>query len=365
MAKRKRNTKAGNFFAFLVAILLIFAMISTVSTLLDYESITGGSSESPKVEDIKPIVPGDDEEDDPLQTPYGRIPEEYAADPDTYPILLFSNREVVWAGDRFGGESSYGGVLYQIYTNNKNYGDTVVYFQKDHTDVADPDNKLQTFYNFGMIKGEHVVDLNGFTFTASYNIFNAQAKNKNNTAEAKWIIKNGSIDLNEYTFLNIGSIKNDGNDYSMSCSYLIENINFVNITTGKLASDHNRGSDFYVTKSDVIFRNCIFDIQQERTTELFYFGETNTSTFSIDIRIEGGEFHYVSENLPPLFNNHGFENKTFTLEKYDGNFPILRTAKNEATSFDTPFNSSLGEAYFILGYDDSNYSYYYLGQRVE
>ena len=360
--RKKKRSKVGNFFAFLASILLIFAMISTVSTLLDYESITDGSSESPKVDEIKPVIP-DVEVPDPLQTPYGRIPEEYA-DPETFPILLFSGNEVVWAGDRFGGESTYGGVLYQIYTNYKK-SDTVVYFQKDHTDVTDPDGKLNTFYNFGLITGNHVIDLNGNTFTAATQVLNAQAKNKNDIAEVSWTIKNGSIDLNSREFLRFGSVSNNNEDYSMKSSYLIENVKFFNITTGKLVADNNRNSDYYILTSEVVFRNCVFDIQQTNRTELFYLGTTDTSTYSIDIKVEGGTINYVGTDLPLLFRNGGYTNKTFSLGRYNGEFPVLKLAKNDTIVFDVPFDTELGQLYFVAGYNDENYTYYYLGEKNE
>ena len=364
MTNFKRNNnlkfeKAKKFLILLLCVTLFLSAMSLTLSLLPKDKTTS----SPGSGVVEPSPPDDDNVDS-LLTPYGRIPEEYAQDPEKYPILLFqiSTREVIWAGDRFGGEGVYGGVLYQL-KNNASNGDMAVFFQNDHTDIQDPEGKLNPFFNFGAIEGNHIIDLNGHTFIASTTIFHSQAKNKGNLNSVSWHIKNGTIDLNSHNFLYVGS--NSAEEHTMLSNFLVENIYFANITSGRVVADNNRGSDYYDTVTDVCFRNCTFDILQSDRSALFHFGKTDTSTFDINITVEGGNISFVEASLPVLFDDGGLSNKTFIFAEGEQGFTTLTLPINEVQAFDEPFNTTSGQRYFVLSaIDPENYCEYELSEKT-
>ena len=319
---------------------------------------------------------------DPLVTPYGRIPNEYAQNPDQYPILLFqiSTGNVIWAGDRWGGEkakatynedgsvkkyATTGGVLYQI-AQNKSKGDLAIYFQKDHADTPDDNGQTPTYYNFGCLTGNYIIDLNGHTLTAAQTLFYAEAKNNSFNNQVTWTIKNGTINLGSYKFLEIKSGKYD-KQYTMDSTYVLENVNFTNITTGYVVIDGSSDLGF-LTNSDITFRDCTFEVVENRKNAIFYLGSSaKSATFSVDITVEGGNFSYpYNTSLPTLFRDGAMTNKTFIYGEGKNGLPSVTIAKTSTVMYETPVKTTVGDRYFIQDQvDEGEQTTFYLCQKHE
>lgn len=340
-------------------------LTNTRLTASEVPSFTVNTPDGPRVFNVALSTNGDYTTyglgTDPLLTPYGKIPAEYAADPETYAILIFNTTTgaVIWAGNQWGGEtktdgSQIGGALEQL-NKNASKGTLAMYFQADVTSTL-------PYYNFGQTLGTHIIDLNGHTLTAKETLFNAQAKQKKASCSLHLTIKNGTIDLGEKTMLGIGSNNYDGN-YGMHATYLFEGVRFVNIANnGHLVRDSISGN--FTTTSDIIFRDCHIEFNAGRTNALFLLG-SNPDNFTINIKLEGGSIVTGDAKLPTFLQvTNGRVNKTLSFGKGTNGYTTLTVKKISTVTNDIPYKTPNGDRYFALDYTTDTQSVYTMGIKT-
>lgn len=299
---------------------------------------------------------------DPTATPYGKIPSEYR-DATKYPILLFSlsSKTVVWAGNRWGGEGTYGGVMSQLHKNCTK-GSYAIYFQGDYVDAAGEDGKLQTYYNMGSITGNHIIDLAGHTFTANSQVFYAQAKNQNFTSNVTYTIKNGTINLGTRALISVGSNTYD-QQYTHTGNYNFENVNITNIQADGVLVRDDVGGD-YLTTTNVTFRDCTFEIAATRSLPLFRCNTAKSTTHAIHIQVLGGAFEYVGAAMPKIFDCGTLTNKSFLYGEGKDGLPSVTTAKNANSYENIAQSTTLGNRYFIAEANGEDKVTYYLCEKT-
>ncbi len=285
----------------------------------------------------------------PLATPYGMIPEEYAADPETYAILLFNSDtgEVIWAGNQWGGETSadkgtVGGALEQL-RKNCSKGSLAIYLQADIEATA--------YYNFGCTTGTHIIDLGGHTVTALSSFIQGQAKNMSTTSKLHITVKNGTINLGSQKLVSIGS-NTYGEDYRADMTYVFEGVKVTNITSSAYLVHDGLHGDF-TTVNNCIFRDCTFELQSRSSTPLFYCGSTSdtktSASFTVNITVEGGEFIYDSAAIPTFLRTGDMDNKSLIFTKGENGYAKLTTALSSTASNDVAYPTDDGVRYFVAG----------------
>lgn len=189
--------------------------------------------------------------EDPLYTPYGIIPEEYA-DEDKYPFVVFdSSFGFQLATDRYAIDSDRGSAMgIATHTNPTDY---IVYLRRDYTDT-----NSSTHWNVGMLNGTWTLDLNGYTLTLSNQVpFKLQAKRSLSTA---LIYKNGTILVGPKTMIEFSS---DGT-YAQSFSLRFDNITFglkdATPPATLIASTGSVGKGAAFT-TNLEFNDCTFDLR--------------------------------------------------------------------------------------------------------
>lgn len=295
-------------------------------------------------------------------TRYGWIPEEYFNNPEAYPILMFliSDGSIVYAGNKWGGETTTtddvttpGGVLEKL-RNNSSKGNHAIYLQKDH---KDPDG-TSAYYNTGNITGNHIVDLNGHTLTATDIIFYSQAKNKNNTSAVTYTIQNGNIKIGSKILINIGSNTYDG-DYGMTFNYIFDNVNITGIEGNTQLITDSAGGNF-TTTTNVTFRDCSFTYANVTKKPLFNLGSTNARSHTVNIVLEGGFIKYPTNAFPKIFTSGTMENKTLTLTKGKNGYTEIITKGNTALTEGNKYQSQMGETLYFLDESVDGYETYRL-----
>lgn len=290
-------------------------------------------------------------------TPYGWIDEAYYNDPTTYPIILFllKDHTIAYAGNQWGGETDTGkgtvGGVQEYIRNNYSKGNYAIYFQANHQDASG----VYTYYNTGNVVGEHIVDLNGHTLTLRDTMFHAQAKNKNNTSEVTYTIKNGDINVGKKLLLNFGSNSYDG-DYRMTTNYIFENVDIIGISGTSIIADGIGGK--FLTTNNVTFRNCTFTYSAVAKNPLFNLGAANSTNHTINIVIEGGSINYATNTFPSLFTANGMENKTLTFADGASGYPQLITKGTTAVTDGNTYHGEDGDGIFLLTKTEDEYSYY-------
>ena len=290
-------------------------------------------------------------------TPYGWIPEEYYNNP-SYPILMFltTNNSIAYAGNQWGGETNeskgtVGGVLEALRSASYSSNTYAIYFQADHQDASG----VYTYYNIGNVTGAHIVDLNGHTLTLRDTMFHAQAKNKNNTSEVTYTIKNGDINVGKKALLNFGSNSYDG-DYRMTTNYIFENVDIIGISGTSIIADGAGGT--FITTNNVTFRNCTFTYSSTFKNPLFNLGAANSTTHTVNIVIEGGSINYATNAFPSLFTANGMENKTLTFIKGVNGYPQIITKGTTSLTEGNSYYGEEGEGIFLLTKEENGYNYY-------
>ena len=300
---------------------------------------------------------------DPLLTPYGRIPAEYAADPDTYAMLLFNTQTgaVIWAGNQWGGEtkadgSSVGGIL-EAMKNNCSKGSLAIYFQADVVSSI-------IYFNHGNTTGTHTIDLNGHKLTLQTTMFQAQAKNKKENSLANFTIKNGTINVGYSLLLSIGSNSYDGN-YGMTSNYVFENIKFENIGAETNMISDGLGGNF-TTTTNIIFRNCDFHFNAGRSGALFTLGTKSTSgNFTVNITIEGGTIVTGDGKIPTFLTvQNGLTNKTLSFQKGTSGYTTVTTKKCSTYTDNIMYHTNAGDRYLVLDQTTDTQSIYTFGIKT-
>ena len=295
---------------------------------------------------------------DPLATPYGRIPEMYANDPQKYPILLFNTATgaVIWAGAQWGGETSetngtVGGVLEALQTNCT-AGQLAIYLQGNVTDAT-------SYYNHGRTQGTHIIDLNGYTVTmsASASFLYAQAKATNQpNYTVSFLIKNGTINLGSSSLITIGSNTKTGNNAMLS-NYTFENVTFENIAPKGSIVTENGGN--FITTTNILFDSCSFYFTAGRTKALVSLG--GVENFTVSVTVRGGSIHTEDTSLPVLFGANSsttLTNRFFYIHRGENGFPTVSTRKNSTQMDDTGYETNLGVRYLVLTESTDTHSIY-------
>ena len=312
-------------------------------------------------------------------TPYGWIPTDVYKNED-YTLLLFhiSTGEIVWKGDRWGGEGTEGGALSNL-DSYDGKGSHAIYFQGDHIDTPNSAGRTPAYYNFGCITGSHIIDFNGYTLTStSDNIFHNQAKNKNTTSKASFVVKNGTINLGQKYLIMSGSISREV-ECTMQSDFVFENMNFINIkASGGLVSDDSFGN--FKTVTNITMINCNIEVNGTHNSPLFSVlsnrkgtanvtlsdgttvtVETASLNHSFHIVLEGGKITSNVQQLVAIFPTEHTEGRTMTFKQGDNGYTEIYTAKMTGYSDYLARTVENGVRYFILDESTDTQSIYRLG----
>ena len=255
---------------------------------------------------------------DPLETPYGYIPETYA-DPELYPFVVFDSKGKfiiatdVWATDAGGG--ALGACAKQSTVNN------VILLRRDYH-YAD----ATSYNNFAFVYGNVTIDLDGHDIyldhTHGKGMFYCHAKRSTAT---QINIKNGGIVINKGELIVLGAWNTGNYDHANTIKQFgfdFKNVDFSfaeGATMGALLS--NTSADAPVIGS-LSFEGCSFDFENNVPTGRSFLTLGDPSGF-IKTRavikggvLKGGDLQ--SLELYTVGNNSAY----FALEKDEnGDFP--------------------------------------------
>ncbi|MBR2612745.1 MAG: hypothetical protein IKC72_06715, partial [Clostridia bacterium] len=313
--------------------------------------------------------------------PYGWIPADYYNNPTTYPILLFNDltKTLVWGGNDWGNQNGTNGVLAQLSAtsalNNEN-GRGVIYLQADQEDKATYTDENGTkiardpYYNFGGVRGQHIVDLNGHTLTANSHVFFATNKDRTTDGYSSCRVFNGTINLQNYSLLILGS-NAYSTVYSKVADFTFENVDIISNSRSNPIVADGIGANF-ITTYNISFKDCDFTLGQNYTGPMFNLGVTDTKNSTTDtgevltqsskditihVFLEGGSVTQSANRMPVLYTNVGnMENKTFTLVEGENGITEIRTLNTFTTMLPEGYAFN-GNTYIFDGKDDT-YSYY-------
>ena len=208
---------------------------------------------------------------DPLETPYGRIPE--GGDPA---IAVFDT-----AGNFIAGYDNFRTALRTHYAVNS---DVVIYLRKSITHT-------ETDHDCGKAAGTKIIDLGGHTLTMEEGItlFYTPAKG---TGTAKVTVMNGKINANGNTVWLAGNNKESVKNKVINATF--DNITFTNLSKS-LVSDYYTTYNTYT--NNLTFNNCTF---QNVTAPLFKVGSLDKGI--INITIKGCTVKNNTSTLPAIFN---------------------------------------------------------------
>ena len=278
---------------------------------------------------------------DPLSTPYGKIPDEYA-DAEAYPFVSFQvNGDGTYTFRKAEASVFIDNSAIMIDARNIN---AVIYMRRDFTVST-------IFNNLGFAKN-NTFDLGGNTLTATVAIAAAAKKqwNKNVT------YKNGTIVTANTSFINLnGSSDAPGYGYNLT----FENIIFKRAegATAQFPMVLVNASSVAHTGT-VTYNGCIFDMRGEIPASgiiLFRVGESRGNQ-TVTINVNGGDI--LLDTSAGVLLNHAIGTKgSVTFGKYNGKYPTL-TIGTETASNNYRVSTAEGtKVYGVVSTDGTNDTY--------
>ena len=227
---------------------------------------------------------------DPLQTPYGRIPE------GTDPAIAVFDKD---SGAYLGGYDNLATVIKTHYIVRSN---VIIYLRKSISlDAGENDG--------GKAEGIKIFDLGGNTITANVTLFNVKAKN---AGDVTVTVKNGKINANGNVIMAAGNEKE--RSANKVTSFLFDGIKFINLQNNFIAE----ATPIAAYTVNLTFNDCTFT---NVTAPMFAVGNKELAKFNISLN--GGYINNTSTTIPTIFN----------LGEYKENVSIRFGAGAEGKSF--------------------------------
>ena len=198
---------------------------------------------------------------DPLYTPYGMIPTDYAS-VESYPFVAFDDKgtflgasDYLWTDGNKATATAPADPAAIIHKVWKKTGTFYIYMRRNYTITY-------AFFNISAVNGNVIIDLGGNTLTYNQQV-SAQIKAKGNNTRVTF--KNGNLHAGaNKTFIAAGVIEKDDRAQAMSFSF--ENIRF-SLRDGYTQSNWVLGIDSSKTNTfapkgyycHLNIKNCTFD----------------------------------------------------------------------------------------------------------
>lgn len=279
---------------------------------------------------------------DPLVTPYGKIPEEYA-NAEEYPVIMFNiDTGAVVLATKYLANNNSDSALGLADDRSGNYA---IYLRGDVTTNG-------VAYNHGNAGGSIIIDLNGHKVTLGNSLFWTQSKSG---ASQSVRVINGEIANGAYNMINIG-----GATAVKTMNYVFENVIFSNINGGALVRDGI--DDRKNITVNVTFKDCIFHVANANAS----FVTLGASTLAnVNVAIVGGYFNSTADTIPVMFTIQAQDNKKISVEKgSDGNYPYVVTAPSTSISNGVALSTTDGTVYFVKDETTEENTIYRIGQKT-
>ena len=289
---------------------------------------------------------------DPLETPYGTIPAEYA-DVDAHPFIMFNKQgQVIDTDTEFMTAEGLTGIFKTIMDSstwdpaNVKHCDVVIYVRKDIEQNV-------TFPNLSRVFGKVLIDLGGHTITgvSGKYIFNAEAKTH---ASLDMTVKNGTILTSDYLFMNRGTTKSGRYPFDATAmeTYGVAKFNFTfeNVTIGYADGAAAKPLMYTHTKSAIAINNtynfvdCTFDLTNITPSSSYsLFDLNNVKEDVINVNIKGGVIKANSSiKVADLSKAHA-----------DSTFKFEATDSGEFTTVQLPTGSTAPAGTYTFGDKES------------
>lgn len=241
-------------------------------------------------------------------TKYGTVPEAYA-NTTNYPLAVFQNGWFIGAYKVFADGGNSTGALAKAKDLTDGNIDGEKGAQVEILFRADA-SATNTFPNVGQILGTVIIDLNGKTFTQTYNgasLLGTVAKNWKGMDDATFKIFNGNVVLKTalLAFDGYGTVYQGGEGYKTF------NIDFDNVNisyasgstpTALLGVYGEQLTDGKKAAYNVTFNSCVFDLTNAKSlTTIFNANDTDITKTNavVKVTIKGGEI-IAPAGLPTL-----------------------------------------------------------------
>lgn len=256
----------------------------------------------------------------PLYTPYGMIPEDYA-DVDLYPFVAFDDKgtclgaEAVLITDGNAGEAP--AIFHKVW---KKTGTFYIYMRKDCTHANGA-------FNISSVNGNVIVDLGGHTLSYTKSI-TVQIKTKGYNSRVTF--KNGNMHAAaNVVFLTQQVLTTK--DRRMNVYFTFENVNFSvyngykqgtwlsYINAEQVNADTEKGY-----RSDLTIRNCTFDTTNIATTTYIATVGHSTGQIASDVLLSGIHIEGSASKLA-LIKQSYTEDVNITYEKNEQGHILTQT----------------------------------------
>lgn len=274
---------------------------------------------------------------DPLWTPYGNIPSQYASLTD-YPFVSFLDN----------GDGTYtfrkaeanifadGSALMSDARDIK----AIIYMRRDYTSSVQ-------FNNMGFCK-DNTFDLGGNTLTHTAGI-PAQCKKE---WDKKITYKNGTIVVDDGAFFSFtGAASGSGYKYILT----LDSITFKRADGAVVTNPIYKFSDTTNAHgAEITFNNCIFDMRGEMPGNgitLFTAGDSKAG-FTATVKVNGGNIICDAADAFTLIGKI-YGNSSIVFGKYEGSYTQIKLPS--AATPDFKVNTAEGEMYYgVSAYEDDH-----------
>ena len=262
---------------------------------------------------------------DPLATPYGRIPEEYA-DVKKYPIIVFNleNGEVLLATTVLSGSAADTAIGYCIAGG----GRYAIYVRANVQSVT-------SNWSIGSFAGEVILDLGGHTVTVKNTTFlEFQGRDNINTTVK---LCNGTVRLADANAKLIG-IGGKWGSGTKTNTVTVENVTFENLL-GNLVFE--TFGDAVITTSTILFKNCRFEIPINAAVPIVL--GTHGNNTRVAVTFEGGEFVFAGTNCDVFTNGTSSYKTVCFAQNASGEYACFTMPKDGivASDYVTPDGNTL------------------------
>lgn len=252
-------------------------------------------------------------------TKYGIITSNYA-DANAYPIILFKDGVLISAHQTLASAITAAKDLLgdEAHANDQ----AEILFRKNLENTAEP--------TYGNTAGTLLIDLGGHTLTRNKVIINAVVTSSTPMFDTNVIFQNGRLETPS-TVIGV-----------THCLYTTDkiktfNITFDNVTFGFASGATGLASSFWniwqnghstVIDTDLTFKNCIFDLYNNKPSKTGTLFTLNTAQAECDVVVEGGEIIGNGSGIT-IF---GTDRNDSVLLKKNSNGEYLKfTPKNDGT----------------------------------
>ena len=294
------------------------------------------------VEEVSFVTSTTKQRQNPLVTPYGTIPEQYAS-ADDYPFVVFDSSGLFITASNIWGTDSGEGALSS--GQKQTYLNYIILLRRDyHYNEA-------VYNNFSACYGDFKLDLGGHKLyleqTHTSGMFHCHAKRSPRTDT---VITNGDIVFNGGTLITISSWDTPNYDYKTEVKQFNFNFDGITFSYGENATAANSLVSVVGVAVPVIsnlyFDECTFDFEENAPTGTTFIniGSSNDNA-SMSATVKGGVIKGTDLSTMTFYKKAGTVS-TFKYEKGSNGNYLVQKIKNGGA-----------EANISVGIDGNNYSY--------